>query len=235
MLHVYTLFRKIWETEILQDRKSKATWSSYQRKESRKNAKTGEASLLSTHAKVSNRIIMEQLMMNINKRLRREQTGSCRDQIVALHILTEKSQEWNSLQCYDVTFVDFEKAFDSIDRSTLWKILYHHGIPRKFMDLLRATYEPSTYRVVHGHWLILFQSPWQCNWHSSRLLISLFHFLVVIHWIMEWTVSGPWPHTLKTSTLLMTPQPHTGKHAFRTASQTRLRLTRLSIWLKVTY
>jgi hypothetical protein len=25
MLHVYTLFRKIWETEILQDRKSKAT------------------------------------------------------------------------------------------------------------------------------------------------------------------------------------------------------------------
>ena len=35
----------------------------------------------------------------------------------------EQSLEWNSPVF--VTFVDYEKAFDSIDRVVLWKLLQH--------------------------------------------------------------------------------------------------------------
>ena len=46
------------------------------------------------------------------------QNRSCIDQIAALRIIVEQSLEWNS-SLY-INFVDYEKAFDSVDRNTLW-------------------------------------------------------------------------------------------------------------------
>ena len=37
--------------------------------------------------------------------------------------------------------MDFEKAFDSIDRDSLWKILRYYGIPEKIVSLIVALYE----------------------------------------------------------------------------------------------
>jgi len=42
---------------------------------------------------------------------------SCTDQIATLRIILEQSLEWNS-PLY-INFVDYEKAFDSVDRQTL--------------------------------------------------------------------------------------------------------------------
>ena len=44
-----------------------------------------------------------------------------------------------------VNFVDYEKAFDSLDRDTLWKLLRHYGIPDKIITLIRNTYGGMTY------------------------------------------------------------------------------------------
>ena len=90
-------------------------------------------SLLVTAGKVLHRIILERLKEGLDSKLREEQAGfrqhrSCRDQIITLRIITEQSVEWNS-SLY-IIFVDFEKAFDSVDKETLWKILRHHGIKR---------------------------------------------------------------------------------------------------------
>ena len=49
------------------------------------------------------------------------------DQITTLRIIVEQSTEWNS-PLY-VNFVDYEKAFDSPDRESLWKLLCHYGVP----------------------------------------------------------------------------------------------------------
>ncbi|VDO60218.1 unnamed protein product [Schistosoma curassoni] len=46
---------------------------------------------------------------------------SCTDQITTLRIIVEQSDEWNS-SLY-INFIDYEKAFDSIDRGTLRKLL----------------------------------------------------------------------------------------------------------------
>jgi hypothetical protein len=46
-----------------------------------------------------------------------------------------------------LTFVDFKKAFDSIDRYMMFAILRHYGIPEKIVEAIRALYDHSTSRV----------------------------------------------------------------------------------------
>ena len=46
---------------------------------------------------------------------------SCFDQIASLRIIVEQTLEWNT-GLY-LVFVDFEKAFDSLDRELLWMVL----------------------------------------------------------------------------------------------------------------
>ena len=43
--------------------------------------------------------------------------------------------EWNT-RLYMV-FVDFEKAFDSLDREVLCKILLYYGVPKKIVRMIR--------------------------------------------------------------------------------------------------
>ena len=43
--------------------------------------------------------------------------GSCTNHIAKLRVIIEQSLEWNSLLY--ITFVDFEKAFDRVDRTAL--------------------------------------------------------------------------------------------------------------------
>ena len=75
--------------------------------------------LLSVVAKVLNRILLTRLLKAVDEKLREQQEGfrkdqSCTDQIAALRIIIEQSLEWNT--SLFLNFVDFEKAFDSLDR-----------------------------------------------------------------------------------------------------------------------
>ena len=70
----------------------------------------------------------------LDGRLWDEQAGfrkerSCCDQIATLRIIVEQTLEWNTGLHVYMVFVDFEKAFDSIDQEVLWKILRHYGVP----------------------------------------------------------------------------------------------------------
>jgi len=98
---------------------------------------------------------------------------SCVDQIATLRITVEQSLEWNS-PLY-INFVDYEKAFDSIKRVILWKLLRYYGIP--------TSYERTGCRVIHGR---------QLTKHfkvktgiRQGCLLSPFLFLLVIDWIMK--------------------------------------------------
>ena len=85
--------------------------------------------LLTVGCKVLCKIILERMKDALDGRLRDEQAEfrkerSCCDQIAALRIIVEQTLESNT-GLYMV-FVDFEKAFDSIDREVVWKILRHY-------------------------------------------------------------------------------------------------------------
>ena len=99
--------------------------------------------LLSVPGKVLNRIILERLKNEVDNILsdhqaRFRQGRGCIDQIATLRIIVEQSLEFDS-SLY-INFVDYEKAFDSLDRDTLWKLLQQ----QKIITLIRNTYDGMT-------------------------------------------------------------------------------------------
>ena len=89
--------------------------------------------LLSVPGKVFVLILLNRLKNAIDDKMREEQAGfrpgrSCTDQIFALRRIVEKTIEFQ--QEVHFNFIDFEKAFDSVDRECLWKIVAWYGIPQ---------------------------------------------------------------------------------------------------------
>ena len=144
--------------------------------------------LLSMPGKVLNRIILERLTNKVDNLLRYHQAGfrqdrGCIDQIATLPIIVEQSMEFD-LSLY-IHFVDYEKAFDSLDRDTLWKLLQHHGLPEKIITLIRNTYGGMTCKVTHaGRLTDTFQVKTGVR---QGCILSPFMFLVAIDWIMKTT------------------------------------------------
>ena len=81
---------------------------------------------------------------NVDKVLRAEQSGfrkgrGCVDQVFTLGLIIEKS-----LRCQTslvLSFIDYEQAFDSVDRRALAKVLSLCGIPDKYIKVICAMYE----------------------------------------------------------------------------------------------
>ena len=144
--------------------------------------------LLSTPGKVLNRIILERLRKGVDDELRENQAGfrngrSCSDQIATLRIIIEQSIEWNT-SVY-VNFIDFEKAFDSVDRQLLWQLMAHYGLPPKYINIIKSTYQDMQCQVLHqGHAQETFSV---LTGVKQGCLLSPFLFLLCIDWIMKQT------------------------------------------------
>ncbi|VDP52022.1 unnamed protein product [Schistosoma margrebowiei] len=96
-------------------------------------------------------------------------------------IIVEQSIEWNS-SLY-ISFIDYEKAFDSVDRTTLWKLLRHYGVPQKIVNIIQNSYDGLHCKIVHGgHLTKSFEVKTGVR---QGCLLSPFLFLLVIDWIMK--------------------------------------------------
>ena len=94
--------------------------------------------------------------------------------------------EWNSPLL--INFIDYEKAFDSVDRTTLWKVLRHYGIPLKLVRLIQNYYEGSRCCVIHeGQFTRSFAVK---TGVKQGCLLSPFLFLLTIDWIMKATTKS---------------------------------------------
>ena len=145
--------------------------------------------LLSIPGKVLTRIILERLKTTLDKRLRVEQAGfrqdrSCTDHIATMRIIIEQSLEWQT-PLYTV-FVDFQKAFDSVDRDAMWRLMYHYGFPPKFIAIIQQLYEDDTCQVIHDRKLT---EPFSVQTSVCQgCLLSPTIFLMVVDWVMrQWT------------------------------------------------
>jgi len=84
-----------------------------------------------------------------------------------------------------MNFIDFRKAFDMIERNTIWKIMKHYGIPDKFVNIIRSFYEGMTCQVVHNSDL---PTPYDVTTGVRQgCLLSPMIFLLVVDWIMKTT------------------------------------------------
>nr|KAG5704048.1 hypothetical protein BaRGS_017552 [Batillaria attramentaria] len=139
MLH--PLLRKIWENESVPQDWKKGHLVKLPKKGDLSSCSNWRGiMLLSIPGKVLTRIILERLKTALDKTLREEQAGfrndrSCTDHIATMRIIIEQSLEWQT-PLYS-TFVDFQKAFDSVDREVIWKLMSHYGFPPKFVNIIR--------------------------------------------------------------------------------------------------
>ena len=96
-----------------------------------------------THYQVMLKILQVRLQQYVNRELPNIQAGfrkgrGTRDQIANILWITGKAREFQ-INIY-FCFIDYAKAFDSVDHNKLWKILKEMEIPDHFACLLRNLY-----------------------------------------------------------------------------------------------
>ena len=148
---LYNVLNEIWDKEEIPTEWKTGMQVTIPKKGNLSECKNWRGIMLSVPSKIICRIILERIQETVDKKLRKEQADfrkdkSCTDHIVTLRIIVEQCFQWQS-SLY-INFVDFEKAFDSIDRTALWKLLRHYGLPAKFVTLIKNMYEGFTGRVI---------------------------------------------------------------------------------------
>ena len=146
------IFREIWESEMIPE-----AWKTGLIVKLSKKGDLGECNnwrgvtLLPITSKVLSKIIHTRLAGTLDEYIMQKQAGfrpgrSCSDHIFTLRQILEQSKEWNA-PLY-ANFIDFEKAFDSIHRDSLWKILRHYGIPPKLVNVIKMLYSDFKPQVI---------------------------------------------------------------------------------------
>ena len=111
--------------------------------------------LISQASKVMLKILQYRLQQYVNRELPDVQAGfrkgrRTRDQIANICCITERATEFQKNIYF--SFMDFAKAFDSVDHNKLWKILKEMGITDHLTYFLRNLYasQEATIRTGHG-------------------------------------------------------------------------------------
>ena len=141
------LFISIWNTEnVPQDFKDASIVYLYKNKGNRNCCDNYRGiSLLSIAGKILARLLLNRLLAHLEQDLLpesqcgfREGRGTA-DMIFAARQLQEKFREQN--RELFTTYVDLTKAFDTVSRLGLWKIMAKFGIPDKFIAIIRSFHE----------------------------------------------------------------------------------------------
>ena len=148
--------------------------------------------LLNTINKIVAIIIQRRVSNALDPVLRKEQAGfrpsrSCVDHINTLRIIIEQSVELRS-PLY-LLFVDFERAFDTLDHNRMWTTLENYGIPTKILNIIQELYRDVTCRVVHNG---------ECGRKinvgagvKQGCILSPLLFTIVIDWVMKQVTKTP--------------------------------------------
>ena len=104
----------------------------------------------STASKVINQMILNRLQPAIEKQLRPNQNGfrpnrSTSSHILALHRIIEGVKQ--NIPAV-ITFVDFQKAFNSVHRAKMMKILSAYGIPDELVKAISLLYENTWEKIL---------------------------------------------------------------------------------------
>ena len=183
-------FKKVWDGETIPGDWSKGIIIKIPKKGDKGNCDNWRGiTLLSIPSKILCRIILKRMDKAIDKELREEQAGfragrGCIDQIFALRNIIEQCIEFK--QQLHINFVDFRKAFDSIHRSSLWKILRSYGIPEKLVNLIAKFYQSFQCSVSLDQNKLT-------DWFEIKTgvrqgcILSPILFLITIDWVMRQT------------------------------------------------
>jgi len=99
--------------------------------------------LLSLPSKIFFKVIVKRLSLAVNEVLRQEQASfrkgrGCAEHIFSLRNIIEQCHEWQ--RGLYINFIDFQKAFDSVHRESLWSNLRAYGIPAHIVRVIKQFY-----------------------------------------------------------------------------------------------
>nr|VZI41161.1 unnamed protein product [Spirometra erinaceieuropaei] len=154
MDHLTALFQEMWrQGGVPQDFKDATIVHLYMRKGNRQICDNHcGISLLNIAGKIFARILLNRLNNHLEQGLLPE--GQCgfrrhrgtTDMIFAARHLQEKCQEMRT-HLYS-TFLDLTKAFDTVNREGLWKIMQKFGCPERFTQMVRQLHDGMMARVT---------------------------------------------------------------------------------------
>ena len=154
-LHIiYQLCQRIWNEEVFPTEWKKAVIVPVYKKKDKLDCNNYRGiSLLCHSSKIVTAIIMERIRKRTEEILSEEQAGfrpsrSTIDQIFTLRQLAEKYTDFS--KDLFVCYVDFKKAFDSVWRIGLWKVMRRLGYPEKVVRLLESLYRGTFSAVKVG-------------------------------------------------------------------------------------
>ena len=142
--------QSVWESEVPQDWRYAILVSLYKKGSKSDCNNFRGISLLSIVGKLFSRITLNRLVRTIVNGILPESQCSFRanrgtvDMIFSARQLQKcKEQNLPLYQC----FIDLLKVFDTVNRSTLWKILLKLGCPERFVGLIRSLHNGMKARV----------------------------------------------------------------------------------------
>ena len=150
---VYHIITRIWETlEIPQSFLDLTLCSIFKKGDKTLCKNQRGISLISYVSKVLTLLINSRMYLYCEKIaiLPESQCGfrekrSTVDMIFTAKLLQQSCRE-KQVPLY-MAFLDITKAYDSVDRQTLWKILEAIGIPPKILGIIRLLYGKTKYRI----------------------------------------------------------------------------------------
>ena len=190
---LHNLFRKVWDSEKVPDDWTKGIIIKLPKKGDLGNCDNWRGiTLLSIPSKVFCRILLKRIDKEIDGKLREEQAGfranrGCIDQIFSLRNIIEQCVKWNSP--LHINFVDFKKAFDSIHRQSMFKILAHYGIPPKLISIITKFYESFQCTVALENNNLTEYFNVESGVRQGDILSPIL-FLITIDWVMRRTTDG---------------------------------------------
>lgn len=104
-----------------------------------------------------------------------------------VHVIVEQSIGWNSSFYTTLHIIDYEKEFNSVDKTTLWTLLRHYGAPEVIVNFIRNSYSGLNCKIVRaGQFTDSFEI--KAGVRQSCLLPP-FLFFLVISWVMKTSTS----------------------------------------------
>lgn len=148
LLHLLNL---CWKNCKIPDEWTKAKVISLFKKGNRSSPENYRGiTLLNVAYKIYTKIINKRFTTISDKILLEEQNGfrhgrSCMDDIFTINMVIQKRREHN-LETH-IGFIDYEKAFDTLHRKTLWKIMERRGIPLHLIQVIKSIYAKTMNRI----------------------------------------------------------------------------------------
>lgn len=155
-------------------------------------------SLLDVAGKVFARLIQQRLQTVAEEVVPESQCGfrkerGCVDMIFAARQLIEKCYEHD--ESLFILFIDLRKAYDSVPRSALWRVLENYGVPPMMLSVIKSFHHDMT-AVVRVDKVLTDPFGVNCGLRQgctlAPTLFSMYFAAVVDSWRQECSKAGIW-------------------------------------------